>query len=75
MRIICPCCGAEPPVARWADEDYVAYGHRKWRWVANHIVSDHARREAMTHRHRIALKKGDAKASETKFAGKRANAA
>lgn len=37
MRVICPCCGETPPIQRWAEEDYIAYGHRKWRWLANHI--------------------------------------
>lgn len=71
MRVICPVCDALPPIERWAQEDYIAYGHRKWRWLANHLVSDHSRREALSNRHRAAVKKGDAKLSETKFAGKK----
>lgn len=70
LRIECPCCGAVAP-ERVHGEDIVWYGYRKWRWLANHLVSEHARREALSHRHRIALKKGAAKAGETKFAGKR----
>lgn len=66
MRVICPVCSALPPVERWASEDYIAYGHRKWRWLSNHIVTEHARSAATTHRHRLAVKKGDAKVSETK---------
>lgn len=71
MRVICPCCGKTPPIQQWAQEDYIAYGHRKWRWLANHIVSDHAKNQALTHRHRTAVKSGPARVSETRFAGKK----
>jgi hypothetical protein len=74
LRIMCPCCGAEAP-ARVSGEDIVWYGYRKWRWLANHLTQEHCRREALTHRHRIAVKKGDAKLNETKFAGKKTKAA
>ena len=70
LRIVCPCCEAEAP-SRIAGEDIVWYGYRKWRWLANHLVSDHCRREALTHRHRVAVKKDKDTLSETKFAGKR----
>lgn len=71
MRVICPVCGDTPPIQRWAEEDYIAYGHRKWRWLSNHIVTDHCRNAALTHRHRVAVKSGPAKVSETRFAGKK----
>jgi hypothetical protein len=74
LRIQCPCCGADAP-SRADHEDIVWYGYRKWRWLANHLVSQHSRREALTHRHRIAVKRGDAKLREIKFAGKRTRVA
>jgi hypothetical protein len=70
LRIECPCCGAVAP-QRGSGEDIVWYGYRKWRWLANHLTQEHCRREALTYRHRAAVKKGDAKLSEAKFAGKR----
>jgi hypothetical protein len=74
LRIQCPCCGADAP-ARASSEDIVWYGYRKWRWLANHLVSDHCRSQALTHRHRVAVKKGSARLKETKFAGKKTAAA
>lgn len=74
LRIQCPCCGMDAP-ARASSEDIVWYGYRKWRWLANHLVSEHARREATSYRHRAAVTKGDAKLKETKFAGKKTAAA
>jgi len=53
----------------------VWYGYRKWRWLANHIVDNHCRQAALTHRHRIAIRAGTAKLAETKFVGKKTNAA
>lgn len=70
-RIICPCCGIEPPIQQWRAEDYEAYGHRKWRWLTNHVVTVHARAQATTFRHREAIKQKAASVSETRFAGKR----
>lgn len=70
LRIQCPCCGQDAP-SRDKDEDIVWYGYRKWRWLANHLVSDHCRREALSHRHRASVKKGTAKLHEVKFAGKK----
>jgi hypothetical protein len=66
MRVICPCCSAEAPERQFGEEiDWT--GYRKWRWLSNHIVSEHSRDLAMTHRHRIAVKKGDAKLKEVKI--------
>lgn len=74
MRVICPCCGAQAPEQQFGHEiDWS--GYRKWRWLSNHIVSEHSRSLALTHRHRIAVKKGNAKLKETKFAGKKTVAA
>lgn len=73
LRIKCPCCGAEAP-ERVHGEDIVWYGYRKWRWLANHLVAEHARSTALTFRHRQAIKAGRAKLKETKFADKKSAA-
>jgi hypothetical protein len=74
LRIQCPCCGDEAP-QRTSGEDIVWYGYRKWRWLANHLTTEHCRAQATSYRHRAAVKKGDAKLSETKFAGKKTKVA
>ena len=74
LRIKCPVCNAEAPVQR-EREDFVWYGYRKWRWLANHLVADHCRSAAISNRHRQAIKRGAAKMSETRFVGKKTRAA
>lgn len=49
LRIKCAVCGGEPPKQR-ANEDFFWYGYRKWRWLANHMVSDHLRSQALVNR-------------------------
>ncbi len=34
LRTACPLCGARPPAG-------LKYGHRKWRWTAAHMVTEH----------------------------------
>jgi hypothetical protein len=67
-------CAAEAP-QRTHGEDLIWYGYRKWRWLANHMASEHCRAQALTFQHRQAIKRGNAKLSETKFAGKKTSAA
>ena len=52
LRIKCPACNAEPPSQR-DNEDFIMYGYRKWRWLANHMVSAHMadRAERFRRRH------------------------
>ena len=57
MEIKCPACPAVPPVERWRNEDVVAYTYRKWKWLANHMATDHMRQESLIHRRMVAREK------------------
>jgi hypothetical protein len=74
LLIKCPACPWVPP-SQNAGEDFVWYGYRKWRALANHMVVEHCRAKALSFRHRTAIREGTAKLKETKFAGKRSTAA
>lgn len=50
MRIKCPQCNAEPPVKRWENHDFIATCYRKWKWLANHMVTDHMREKSLLNR-------------------------
>lgn len=43
-------CSEVPPIKAWESEDFIAYSYRKWKWLCNHLVSRHARKEALVHR-------------------------
>lgn len=50
MEIKCPACDELPPLKRWEQEDFVAYSYRKWKWLANHMATDHMRDISLKHR-------------------------
>lgn len=39
---------------RWANEDFIAYGYRKWKWLCNHMATDHMREMSLVHRRIVA---------------------
>jgi len=48
LRVKCPVCGQTPPKQHAGEALW--YGHRRWRWLGNHMVSVHMRDAALTHR-------------------------
>ena len=53
LLIRCAVCGVDPPKPK-KGENWIWYGYRKWRWMAEHLVSKHCREAALTHRRIVA---------------------
>jgi hypothetical protein len=57
LRIKCPACPWEPGLKQGRSEDIIWYGYRKWRALANHMVTEHCSKQALQYR-RIAAREG-----------------